>query len=466
MRAKNTITPILTLISLLEFSTSAFCEEEMQLELLWQSPKFERVETYFFDPVQKELRYLMDEKIVIINSEGKVSYERKYNDIIALDRKDSICLFEKGKPLTEIEKIHWIKTDLASRKHFSNSMNCFAQFILEKNGQLFLEMFKWDSDKNDFILQWRNENAYALIEKAGSHTGQKLPDVYVSTRCSLAIKTNIGDFCGYPNSEKDAIWFYDDKGKMIATFSSGDEYFYECEKYDSDTRIPGGIIEGAVFSEDGTKLLIQGRAKSNVTDQLFLILNENGDIIWNKLIPCVEYTDPSNCEKNSSGRIAIPSDTPELRNFKTLILGKFRVRMLADLEISYESNLSPIMYLNQSETVVFEALPGKIIKIDLLTGKEKEIASFKSESIFGTMNVNEEKNHIYISTVRVKYKRTLFEKYRDKSLPPSKVRILDFNGNTLKKFEFDGLYLDMEISDDEQILFTNSGTDFSIFRIK
>lgn len=63
-----------------------------------QSPKSERVETYFFDPVQKELRYLMDEKILIVNSEGKVSYERNYNDIIALDRKEGIYLFENGKP--------------------------------------------------------------------------------------------------------------------------------------------------------------------------------------------------------------------------------------------------------------------------------------------------------------------------------------------------------------------------------
>ncbi|MBN1775728.1 MAG: hypothetical protein JW817_04615, partial [Clostridiales bacterium] len=183
MRVKNKTTQVLFFISFLGFSTGAFCEEEMQLELLWQSPKFEKESShsqkYFFDPVHKELRYLLEDKIVAVNSAGKVSYERKYNDIIALDRKESIYLFEKGKPLSEIENIFWLKTDLASRKHFSNSMNCFAQFILKKDGNLILEMFKWDADKNDYILQWRNENAFSLIEAAGRYTGQKLPDVYV-----------------------------------------------------------------------------------------------------------------------------------------------------------------------------------------------------------------------------------------------------------------------------------------------
>ncbi len=239
--------------------TSVFCEEELQLELLWQSPKFERIDsyyhTYFFDPVQKELRYLLDEKIVIVDSSGKVSYERGYNDIIALDRKDSIYLFEKGKPLSKTGKISWVKTELACRKHFSNSLNCFAQFTLKKDENLILEMFKWDSNKNDYILQWRNETAFSLIERAGLN--EKLPDVYVSTQGSLAIKTNIGDYCGYANSNKDTIWDHDYNGKMISTFSSGDEYFYECEKFDSDTIIPGGIIECAVFSEDGTKILFR-----------------------------------------------------------------------------------------------------------------------------------------------------------------------------------------------------------------
>jgi len=460
MKAKNLITQVLFVSACFVFITGAFCEEEMQLELLWKSPKFERESShsqkYFFDPVQKELRYLMDEKIVIVNSEGKVSYKKKYNDIIAFDRQDSIYLFEKGKPLSEIENIFWLKTDLACRKHFSNSMNCFAQFILKKDGNLILEMFKWDSDKNDYILQWRNENAFSLIEAAGRYTGQKLPDVYVSTRCTLAIKTNIGDFCSYPNSEKDAIWFYDDKGKMIATFFSGDEYFYECEKYDSNTRIPGGIIEGALFSEDGTKLLIQGRSKNDVHDQVFLILNEKGEIIWNMLIPCEEYTEPSNCMENSSARIAISSYNRELKNFKTLILGKSRFRLPGDFEIKYKAIMSPVIDFNNTETVVIEALRGKIIMIDLIKNIERNIASFSSEDGIGSLRINQVKNHIHFKT----------EKYLDKSLPTSTFWVLNSEGKKLKKIEFDGSYYNIQISNDEQLLFTNSGTFFSLYRIK
>ena len=392
------------------------------------------------------------------------------NDIIALDRRDRIYLFEKGKPLTEIENIHWLKTDLACRKHFSNSMNCFAQFILNKDGNLLLEMFKLDSDKNDYILQWRNETAYALIEKAGSSPGQKLPDFYVSTRCSLAIKTNIGDFCGYPNSEKDAIWFYDDKGKMIATFSSGDDYFYECEKSDSATRIPGGIIESAVFSEDGTKLLIQGRSKKDVHDQVFLMLNENGEIIWEKLIPCQEFTESHNCSTNSGNGLGISPE--KLRNFKTIILRNCIFRLTNDFSIQTKSSFNHVMDYNDQETIIFEMgdrFRESIYIHNLINGDKQRIATFNQEDSlsFNSLRINEKMEHIYVSTQIIKTERSLFEKYAVSCKNcPSLFRILNFKGDTLNQRKFDGQYLDIDVSDDEQILFTNSGTDFSIFRIK
>ena len=124
------------------------------------------------------------------------------------------------------------------------------------------------------------------------------------------------------------------------------------------------------------------------------------------------------------------------------------------------------MYLNNAETIVIEALPRKIIMINLVKNKERKITSFKAEDCFGTLRLNETSKRIYCSTIRVRYKRTLFEKYRDKSLPPSTFRILDFDGKTLKKAKFNGIYLDIQISNDEQILFTNSGTDFNLYRIK
>ncbi len=197
---------------------------------------------------------------------------------------------------------------------------------------------------------------------------------------------------------------------------------------------------------------------------MFLILNERGEIVWEKLIHCEEYTEPHNCKSTSSNGLAI--DPANLRNFKTLILRNARFRLSGDFQILNKSGFSTICDFNNDETVLFEERLGKVFLVDLFRNKERLVASFNSEDGIGSFHINEVENHIYFRTIRIKYKRTLFEKYRDDILPPSTFRILTYDGKTLKIVKFDGIYQDVQISNDENFLCANSGTVFSIFRIR
>ena len=276
MRINNKKTQALLITVCLLLGTHAFCEKDMYLKLLWQSPMLKDNPICFFDPQQKTVRYFTDGKISVVNGKGEMIYVKALETIIGRDRKDSIYFFAKGKASPEIERLHGWKVDLARFTHFSRSLNCFAQFTLYKNGKLFLEMFKWDSGKSDYVRKWQSDIPSDLLETIASD--QRLPIVEVSDQGWLAMKSNQGDYCELVEHQ-DTVWIYDTRGMLTKKFFAGDEHFYECDKYDDVTNIRRGIIQSITFSEDGTRLLIQGRSKENVDDQVFLVVDENGTIL-------------------------------------------------------------------------------------------------------------------------------------------------------------------------------------------